>query len=210
MSYLVALDFDGVIADSWRAHLNAYVANFAHFGRRFPIRTQSGWRRYYDSAWENNYLKNGFKLSELPEVLENYDLFLTYNGVRLFRGIDRVIKTLADEFKLVVVSTTSKKFILNKLREEGLDRYFKAIVGGRGVSDKTMLLQAALKVTRIRPSNAVMIGDSPSDIIAGKRVGARTIGVAYGWISTRRVTLSKPDVVVSRPREIITAVNEVF
>lgn len=207
MTALIAFDFDGVIVDSLQAHLNAYARNFERFGRRFPIQTRRGWRQHYDSYWENNYLNNGFSKAELPQVLEHYDQYLSYKEVELFDGVDTVIKELSREFKLVVVSTTSKELIAKRLKQFGLGRYFSEIVGGEGKSDKSGILRRAISLTKVKPSQTIMIGDSPSDIHAGKKVGTGTIGVTYGWISASRIACTGPDRLVHKPEQILKAVE---
>jgi phosphoglycolate phosphatase-like HAD superfamily hydrolase len=45
---------------------------------------------------------------------------------------------------------------------------------------------------------AVMIGDSENDINAGRRAGARTCGVTFGFRTADQLRLSSPNVMIDR------------
>ena len=69
---LVIFDFDGVIVDSLAIHLAAYQRVFRLAGRSLPVETAAGWREWYDSAWEQNFLRAGFTEGELRANLSGY------------------------------------------------------------------------------------------------------------------------------------------
>ena len=66
----------------------------------------------------------------------------------------------------------------------GLRRYFECVFGPEldGTrSDKTELLDYALKATLVDRSQSVMIGDRSHDIIGARNNGMTAIGVLYGY-----------------------------
>ncbi|HEX7126305.1 MAG TPA: HAD family hydrolase [Thermodesulfobacteriota bacterium] len=57
-------------------------------------------------------------------------------------------------------------------------------------------LEAALAALGVPASEAVMVGDHPMDVEAGRRAGMRTIGVLTGRSPRRDVEAARPDLVV--------------
>ena len=99
----------------------------------------------------------------------------------------------------------------------GLSPFFFANYGGDSFATKKPApegLQAILQeaLTRFRsadgsdgpysPDRAVMIGDSPADIWAGRACGMRTVGCRYG-LAPEALLASRPDFVVDAPGDLL-------
>lgn len=52
----------------------------------------------------------------------------------------------------------------------------------------------------IEPSDVVMVGDTDVDVQTARRIGARTLGCAFG-LAPDRLALAKPDITVQHPSE---------
>ncbi len=59
-------------------------------------------------------------------------------------------------------------------------------------------LLAALRLLQIEPRRALMVGDHPMDIRAGRVVGARTAAVLTGYSPAERFAPEKPDLVLEQ------------
>jgi len=57
----------------------------------------------------------------------------------------------------------------------------------------------------IAPEQAMMVGDSPVDVLAGKNAGVKTVGVTYGFHGNR-ILESDPDYVIDDIGEIVRLV----
>jgi HAD superfamily hydrolase (TIGR01509 family) len=55
---------------------------------------------------------------------------------------------------------------------------------------------AALAALGIAPADAVMVGDGPVDVRAGRSAGTRTVGISHGLHSTDELLAEVPDVLV--------------
>ena len=60
----------------------------------------------------------------------------------------------------------------------------------------------------ISHSEALMVGDSPYDILAGKNAGAKTCGVRYTALPLEKLGESKPDFYVDKHLEILDLIEE--
>ena len=92
----------------------------------------------------------------------------------------------------------------------GLADRFVTIVGGVDTqlpkpSAEPLLLVAAR--LRIEPSELIMVGDGPQDVLAGRAAGARTIGVAGGFAPIDALRGSQPELLVDSLAQVAPAVE---
>lgn len=97
------------------------------------------------------------------------------------------------------------------LQVTGLEPYFRAIVGGDDVSrpkpnpDLPLLAAGALHTS---PSDCVVVGDSPVDILAGRAARCWTIAAAYGYGDPAALQEAKPHATVARFEEVPRVLEE--
>lgn len=65
-------------------------------------------------------------------------------------------------------------------------------------------LRTALRSLERPPSRAVMVGDHPMDIKAGRSIGARTIGVLTGYSGPEALVRAGADLVIASAAEIVS------
>jgi phosphoglycolate phosphatase len=110
---------------------------------------------------------------------------------------------------------TIPKVILTNKRQKGADAlieklsmgsHFKAVFGFEAFPtqkpDPGPLIGICDRF-RVAPANAVMIGDSIFDVLAGQRAGTVTVAALYGYGDEAEVRALKPDHLIDRPEEII-------
>ena len=93
-------------------------------------------------------------------------------GAVLLKGVESILKMLkANGFKIALATTDSHRRTQRAFNNMGISRYFDAILGDDDVENgkpaPDMILKAC-KLTRCSPSDAVMVGDSVSDVLMGK------------------------------------------
>jgi phosphoglycolate phosphatase len=69
--------------------------------------------------------------------------------------------------------------------------------------------RAVLDRMGVRPSNAILVGDHPTDIAAGRAVGALTVGVLSGRVARAALEEAGADYVVNDIRDLLAVVREV-
>jgi phosphoglycolate phosphatase-like HAD superfamily hydrolase len=118
-------------------------------------------------------------------------------------GVREVLALLRSDGGLLGLLTGNLSRIASaKMRHAGLDGYFTT--GGFGEESETRahLVFAALAHaaahtgTNIPPQNAVVIGDTPFDIEAGRAAGTRTAGIATGPFSEDDLRAAGADLVL--------------
>lgn len=68
-------------------------------------------------------------------------------------------------------------------------------------------LLTALRMLGVEPQHALMVGDHPMDVRAGRVVGARTVAVLTGYSPVERFTPEEPDLVLKRVGELMSCLT---
>ena len=119
---------------------------------------------------------------------------------RLYPQVAETLAAFGNKLKAVV---TSKEVRFTKIILDHFDiaRYFDAIVGGDTTPARKPDPRPVLEAIRLlggTAADAVMVGDSENDINAGRRAGARTCGVTFGFRTAEELRPSEPDVMIDR------------
>jgi len=203
MKHLVIFDGDRVIADSCASFLEYYRLTACHFGREFPIRSTDEFREWYDSAWENNFVKLGFTAEEVPGCVKYLSTLINYGDIPLFTGIQEIAERLADTYTLAIASTTHSRHIRNRLETEGFGGAFSFISGGEGgTSEKESRILRVLQELSHPAARAVMVGDTVMDIRSAQALGLKSVAVCYGWNTRERLEKVRPDSLADCPKEL--------
>jgi HAD superfamily hydrolase (TIGR01549 family) len=94
-----------------------------------------------------------------------------------YRGI---LKSLSKRYKLGVVSGNYRPTILKALQKCGYSKFIKTVISIDDVPESKpspLPILAALKKLKVKPENAVYVGDHPDDIKAARNAGTYAIGV---------------------------------
>ncbi|WP_258084463.1 HAD family hydrolase [Thermococcus thermotolerans] len=102
--------------------------------------------------------------------------------IRAFPDVDALRELKAMGLRLAAVSNASQEcteFVLNLF---GLRKHFKVVYGKDysnldGVKPNPYLVEKALRALGLRPKEALMVGDSRHDVLAGKRAGMKVVNV---------------------------------
>ncbi len=102
--------------------------------------------------------------------------------IKAFPDVDALGKLKDTGLKLAAVSNASQEcteFVLNLFN---LRRHFEVVYGKdytnlNGVKPSPYLVEKALNALNLEPKEAMMVGDSRHDVLAGKRAGTRVVNV---------------------------------
>ncbi|MSO76022.1 MAG: phosphoglycolate phosphatase [Alphaproteobacteria bacterium] len=185
-------DLDGTLVDSapdLRAALNRVLAEAG----RPPLPLATVTRMIGDGAF--NLVKRGFSAtgvtpnnSELAAWVERFILGYEAAAAVETRPYPGVVDTLAglrrQGLRLAVCTNKFQAASESLLRVLDLEQYFDAVIGGDKVPAQKPdpgHVRAALVRLEVDPAAAVMIGDSPNDVAAGRGAGLKVICLSYGY-----------------------------
>ena len=107
--------------------------------------------------------------------------------------------------KIAAVTNRTRLSTLHLLKVTELDTYMQAVVAfddvTKGKPDPEGINKALAELDE-SPVNAVMVGDSEFDIIAGRNAGTRTVGVTTGF-HVDALKASKPDYIYDDIGEVL-------
>lgn len=150
--------------------------------------------------------------SELELFEPGLKLFLDYYADHLsdhsliYPSVAEALNELADcGLRLGVVTNKPARFTEPLLESIGLRGVFHAVVSGDTVTEKKPAPEPLLHAVRLcegMPRQAVMVGDSMTDVEAARRAGLGVIGVPYGYNHGDKVFWTAPDVIIQSLGEL--------
>ena len=129
---------------------------------------------------------------------------------QLYPGVIATLQALST-FTLGIVTTKEPGQAEIVLRRLGLSPFFQHIQGGTPdlrLKPAPDTILAALAVLHCAPPQALMVGDTPADILAGKAAGLMTCAVTYGFGRREALLQCAPDYVIDTFGELLTLVRK--
>ncbi|MEA2647972.1 MAG: phosphoglycolate phosphatase [Candidatus Binataceae bacterium] len=141
--------------------------------------------------------------------IERYER-IGFRESRVFPGVPEMLAAVSVGRRLILVTSKLTESAEKVLAEFSLRKYFEGVYGtdhhGKP-SDKSELVQTALKNHQCQPATTAIVGDRHHDIIAGKTNHLYTIGVTYGYGTRKELTTANADQICTSPAEATTALN---
>jgi phosphoglycolate phosphatase len=129
-----------------------------------------------------------------------------YPGVR--EGLDRL---KAANYRLGCVTNKAARFTEPLLKDLGIYDDFSIVISGDTLTkkkpDPAPLLHAA-KLLGCQPADAMMIGDSVSDVAAARAAGFQIVCMSYGYNHGVDIREAAPDAVIETLTEIIPLLEQ--
>lgn len=152
------------------------------------------------------------KADLLPEVL---DRFLAYyrrhllDTTRAYPGVAGALRKWSGIYRMAVLTNKGVAMTREILSGLSLDGYFFDVRGGDSFRTKKPDPEGLLSILReggVPPEEAIMIGDSRNDVLAGRAAGTVTCGVTYG-LGASGFSGHPPDFTVDRFPELFRRIR---
>lgn len=217
---ILVFDLDGTLADTARdliATLNVLLLQ-----EGLPtVAPQAA--RFLVGAGARALIERGFELSGaslsayradrlVKEFLAYYERHIA-DETELFPGAERALKQFSDAgFRLAICTNKPEALARLLLEKLSVADYFSAICG-RGSFDvhkpNPRMLRLTIDAAGGNPSQAVMIGDSRTDIETAKNAAMPIVAVDFGYTDVPIATL-RPDRVISHFDELWPVTHELL
>lgn len=217
--YCVLFDLDGTLVDS-RADLAAAINRMLMELGRQPLPESKaityvgeGVRLFVERALHETNEEPSLPAVEIDHAIKIYRRHYRehlLDQTRVYPEVEETLEYLAPLPK-AVVTNKPYEFTIALLDGIGLSRYFPVIFGGDSVTDPKpsplMLLEAA-RSCRTEPSRCLMVGDSRTDIAAGKAAGMKTCGHIPGFRGRTELVEAGADFLIERFSELRELVGD--
>lgn len=193
---LLIFDFDGTLIDSVPDLADATNAMLTTLGKEtYPLDTIRNWVGNGSRMLVERALVGKIEVLEDELTAEQADhaeevFFAAYKDISgsktvAYPDVDNGLKKLkAAGYTLALVTNKPVRFVPKILQTFDWQDLFSAVLGGDSLTlkkpDPAPLLHVceALNAT---PEQAIMIGDSRNDILAGQKANMDTLGLSYGY-----------------------------
>jgi phosphoglycolate phosphatase len=183
---LIMFDLDGTLVDTVRDITNALNYALKPFGLG-PLKVEDtvkkvgeGLTRLIEKVIGEEKIKMRDAVKE--RFLDYYSEHLV-DYSRTYTYVREALEKL-NGYKKVVISNKRENLSERLLDRLELLKYFDLVVGSDTTSERkpsAVPVIHAINKFGVDPHESIMVGDSPYDIEAGKKAGAKTVAVTYGY-----------------------------
>lgn len=129
-----------------------------------------------------------------------------YADTVLFPGMaDALDRLQAHGLVFAIVTNKPEAMALDLLAAMDLRRRFPVILGGDSLRERKPhplpLIEACTRL-QVDPKQALMVGDDPRDIEAGRAAGCGTVAVAWGYAQAEELPGWNADAVIEHPAQL--------
>lgn len=204
----VFFDFDGTLAPSLPLWLNAYQLSLRHFG--IDISDDEALRRCFFRDWDALVAEFGVFTAEELQAQMALRLQHTFAEAALFPGAEDVIRLCREHgLQVALVTSSPRALVVEVIGRLLVHDLFDFVVCGddvRNYKPHPEPLLMALSAFGLEPADAIMIGDSHVDILAGKAAGTRTALFLHEdharFHSTDKLRATQPDHIFTSHAEL--------
>jgi phosphoglycolate phosphatase len=209
---LILLDYDGVLADT--------IDDLLQFGQEAC--DGLGINHVVTKDDLNNLEYMSFatyaRACDVPESLVSE--FVQYCIKRfsekesppaIFNGLGHIVRQLAVNHTLVIVTTNYLQNVTAFLVEHNLDGYMGGVFSNDlpGLKVQKIFLAQEQFSSDTKHKPVIMVGDSLSDIQAAKEASVMSIAVTWGHQSLNHLLRGNPDYVVHSPQELLEVIERI-
>lgn len=197
----IIFDFDGVIFNTEEPIYKLLQKICKKY--KCPIKDKKDFKKLFAVNFYKSMEKRGVKGKKLDKFKKECEDELRNIHMHVFHKIPPTLAELSKHYYLAVISSNFKNILISNLKKRNLLGYFSAVVGADVIESKTDRLVKVLDIFKIKPSEAVYIGDTAGDIKEAKKVKIKTMAVTWGFHSRQTLKKEKPTFIASKPEQII-------
>jgi pyrophosphatase PpaX len=202
----VLFDLDGTLIDSIELILNS--ARHAFRDRTGHRPDDAEWTSLIGMPLEASFRRYATDDGDIAALLARYREYQMEHHDRLVRCYDEVVETVdfirAAGHPVAIVTSKTTTMTKRGLDVSGLARHFDTIIGC-DVCDRhkpdPQPVQIALERLGYSPGEAVFVGDSVYDMLAGNAAGVTTIAALWG-------PFTREDLAASEPRHYLRQIRD--
>jgi len=208
----VLYDFDGTLADSTELIMRCYRHTMAfHLGHSPP---DEDWLSGFGTPLEAQLRRFARSDTEFGAMLKSYVDHQREHHDQLLRPFPGAVDTVAalEErgIGLAIVTSKHRRATLQGLELCRLTSHFHVVVTPEDVrapkpDPEPVLL--ALRRLGVAPSEAIFVGDSPHDIVAGKAARVRTAAALWGPFPRAVLEAENPDSFLQSQGDVIDLIT---
>ncbi len=206
----ILLDLDGTILDSGSGIMKSVQYVLDHFSMYHE--PEEKLRKFIGPALIDSFMNfYGFSKEKAEEAVEYFRDYYPEKGMFdafIYPGMRECIEIMAGDGKKLVLLTSKPIFFASQILQHfGLSDYFFMEIGpdlSEQSSDKTRLIEKALREGNFLKEDCLMVGDTKYDILAAKDVGIDSVAALYGYGEVEEISIAKYS--IEKPLDLLSIV----
>ena len=206
----ILLDLDGTILDSGSGIMKSVQYVLDHFSMYHE--PEEKLRKFIGPALIASFMNfYGFSKEKAEEAVEYFRDYYPEKGMFdafIYPGMRECIEKMAGDGKKLVLLTSKPIFFASQILQHfGLSDYFFMEIGpdlSEQSSDKTRLIEKALREGNFLKEDCLMVGDTKYDILAAKDVGIDSVAALYGYGEVEEISIAKYS--IEKPLDLLSIV----
>jgi len=195
-------DVDGTLMDSAPDICAAQMEILAANGCTV---TEESLRPYIGRHLIDLFQELGFGNEAMDGLIQSYRVTYwarKHAATRVYPGVAEMLEALGG--RKSTATTKTSRTTRGVLEQFGLIQHFEHVQGTDGFPAKPEphVILASLKVLGVEPRDCLFVGDSPTDMEAGRRAGVKTCAVLWGYGQRDEMARWEPDYWVEDPSEL--------
>ena len=203
---LVIFDFDGTLGDTRHNIVVTLQRTMSLLG--LPLRSESECASTIGLTLEDSFRTMYPEIDEAKakECVATYrDIF--YQSIEeltpnLFEGVsDTLARLHAMDIKMSIASSRSSPSLLLFLRNMAIAKYFGVVLGSDNVTRHKPEPEPVLRSLAeydVKPSEALVVGDMPVDVLMAHNASVRCVAVSYGNATAEELAAVEADYIIDR------------
>jgi phosphoglycolate phosphatase len=130
---------------------------------------------------------------------------------QLFPGVAPTLERLRDMGVVMsIASSRSSPSLLLFIRSMGIADHFSLVLGSDSVENHKPHPEPVLKTLEkllFKPSEAIVVGDMPVDIVMARNASVRSVGVSYGNATREELIAAGADYVIDNFAELLDIIK---
>jgi pyrophosphatase PpaX len=207
----VLYDFDGTLADSTELIMRCYRHTMStHLGECPP---DEAWLAGFGTPLETQIARFARDDEEYEAMLASYRAHQDEHHDTLLRPFPGAVETVAELARrgigLAVVTSKLRRGTRRGMELCGLTELVDVVITPEDVENAKPHpepVHLALSRLGVAPEEALFVGDSPHDMVAGRAAGTRTAAALWGPFPRATLLAEHPDVLLERQQDVLALV----
>ena len=205
MKYIF-FDLDGTLVDSSKGIKNAFRYAFEKLNLKSP--EDPILNTFIGPPLETSFSSILVDDKKVDKAISEFRYYYREKGVfevKLYSQITDMLNMMRDKGYQLYITTSKNETMTYKMLEYlNIKTYFNSIFGALPDSyHKADVLKRAIKESKAKLNEAIIIGDTSFDMIGGKQVGIATLGVVWGFGKNEDLLKNGADKLAIKPLEIL-------
>jgi phosphoglycolate phosphatase len=199
---LLLFDFDGVLVDSIDVYEKTVTDCLKQIGQPLT-RGREEFLELFEGNFYESLKQQGVNMDKFVAASVDILSKVNYTDMKPFDAIRPVLRELAKNHPMIVISSNDTPTIAETLRLYDFEGIFQEILGSDFMLSKKDKILYAAKKYNATISDIYYIGDTTGDMKEGRQAGITTVGVTWGWHSKELMATSQPDYLFDKPEDLL-------